>query len=82
MQEGRERARKARAKRAVKRVRAFRDWNEADADYFSRSRALERQGMDDGDIRQRIGSPPKMNPDAAAVTDADYRLAREVGAVL
>lgn len=81
MQAGRERARKARVKQAVKRVRAFREWNGADADWFGHDQRLRADGLDEAEISKRIGRPPKMNDDAAAVTDADYRLAREAGAI-
>lgn len=80
MTAGRQKAAAAARKRSVKRVRAFRRWLRADANYSASLRHLMSiQGLAQAEARKRLGRRPRMNEDAAAVTDHDFKVAREEG---
>lgn len=76
LEEGRARAARARRRAAIKRVKNFKAWLEVSADHMGRSRALEREGLSDPEIKAKIGSCPAA---PALPSDNDYKIAREEG---
>lgn len=73
MRRGREKALKKRRKEAHERVKAYRAWLAADAEY---SRKFNER-VAAGESTATLGSRPRM----PHVTDSDYHLAREAGLI-
>lgn len=75
MQQGRERSAQGARRKAIKRVLAFREWMEADAEYYRQMRRWQEYG----EAMTMKGKPQP--PTTGIPSDNDYKIAREEGVI-